>query len=56
MALRFVLDEHLRGGWLWHAIQQHNAQGVTDTLIDFRAKMQARKPSFAEFEAGFQEL
>jgi hypothetical protein len=36
--------------------RSHNAQGVTDTLIDFRAKMQARKPSFAEFEAGFQEL
>jgi hypothetical protein len=28
MALRFVLDEHLRGGALWHALQQHNAAGV----------------------------
>lgn len=27
MALRFVLDEHLRGGGLWQAIQQHNALG-----------------------------
>jgi hypothetical protein len=24
MPLRFLLDEHLRGGSLWHAIQQHN--------------------------------
>ncbi|MGH7168885.1 MAG: hypothetical protein ACRELG_01220 [Gemmataceae bacterium] len=28
MALRFVLDEHLRGGGLWQIIQQHNAQGL----------------------------
>jgi hypothetical protein len=28
MALCFVLDEHLRGGGLWQAIQQHNALGV----------------------------
>jgi hypothetical protein len=28
MPLRFVLDEHLRGGGLWQIIQQHNAQGV----------------------------
>jgi len=28
MALRFVLDEHLRGGALWQAVQQHNAAGV----------------------------
>ncbi|MGH7168887.1 MAG: hypothetical protein ACRELG_01230 [Gemmataceae bacterium] len=27
MPLRFVLDEHLRGGGLWQAIQQHNASG-----------------------------
>jgi hypothetical protein len=27
MPLRFVLDENLRGGALWHAIQQHNAAG-----------------------------
>jgi hypothetical protein len=27
MGLRFVLDEHLRGGSLWQAIQQHNAPG-----------------------------
>jgi hypothetical protein len=28
MPLRFVLDEHLRGGGLWQAIQQHNALGT----------------------------
>jgi hypothetical protein len=28
MPLRFVLDEHLRGGALWQAVQQHNAAGV----------------------------
>jgi hypothetical protein len=28
MALRFVLDENLRGGGLWQAIQQHNARGA----------------------------
>ncbi len=28
MPLRFVLDEHLRGGALWHALQQHNAAGI----------------------------
>ena len=28
MPLRFVLDEHLRAGALWHAVQQHNAAGV----------------------------
>jgi predicted nuclease of predicted toxin-antitoxin system len=28
MPLRFVLDEHLRGGALWHAVQKHNAGGV----------------------------
>jgi hypothetical protein len=28
MPLRFLLDEHLRGGALWHAIQRHNARGV----------------------------
>lgn len=27
MSLRFVLDEHLRGGGLWQAIQRHNAAG-----------------------------
>jgi hypothetical protein len=27
MSLRFVLDEQLRGGGLWQAIQQHNASG-----------------------------
>jgi hypothetical protein len=27
MSLRFVLDEHLRGGGLWQAIQQHKAAG-----------------------------
>src|SRR5436853_436652 len=32
MPLRFVLDEHLRGGGLWHAIQRHNAAGLS--LID----------------------
>ncbi len=25
MPLRYLLDEHLRGGGLWQAIQQHNA-------------------------------
>jgi hypothetical protein len=28
MPLCFVLDEHLRGGALWQAVQQHNARGV----------------------------
>jgi hypothetical protein len=28
MPLGFVLDEHLRGGALWQAVQQHNAAGV----------------------------
>ena len=28
MALRYLLDEHLRGGGLWQAIRQHNASGV----------------------------
>ncbi len=28
MPLSYVLDELLRGGGLWQAIQQHNAQGV----------------------------
>jgi len=28
MPLRFVLDEHLRGGALWKAIQQHNSAGI----------------------------
>ena len=28
MPLRFVLDEHLRGGALWMAIQQHNSAGI----------------------------
>lgn len=28
MPLRFVLDEHLRGGGLWQAIQRHNALGA----------------------------
>lgn len=28
MPLRFVLDEHLRGGGLWRIIRQHNAQGI----------------------------
>src|SRR5947209_850343 len=28
MAIRFVLDEHLRGSPLWHAIQQHNRTAV----------------------------
>ncbi len=32
MPLRFVLDEHLRGGGLWRIIQQHNAQGLN--LLD----------------------
>ena len=28
MPLAYLLDEHLRGGGLWQAIQQHNAAGV----------------------------
>jgi hypothetical protein len=28
MPLRFVLDEPIRGGGLWQALQQHNAHGV----------------------------
>src|SRR5262245_20881679 len=28
MSLRFLLDEHLRGGGLWQAIRQHNSQGI----------------------------
>lgn len=28
MTLRFVLDEQLRGGPLWQAIQKHNARGL----------------------------
>ena len=28
MPLRFVLDEHLRGGGLWQIIRQHNAKGL----------------------------
>jgi hypothetical protein len=28
MPLRYLLDEHLRGGGLWQAIQQHNALGL----------------------------
>lgn len=28
MPLAFLLDEHLRGGGLWQAIQQHNALGA----------------------------
>jgi hypothetical protein len=32
MPLRYLLDEHLRGGGLWQAIIQHNAAGVD--LID----------------------
>src|SRR5688500_2032312 len=28
MPLRFLLDEHMRGHPLWHAIRQHNARGV----------------------------
>lgn len=28
MPLRYLLDEHLRGGGLWQAIQQHNTQSV----------------------------
>jgi hypothetical protein len=28
MALQFALDEHLRGGALWQAIQQHNGLGA----------------------------
>jgi hypothetical protein len=28
MALRYVLDEHLRSAILWQAIQQHNAAGI----------------------------
>src|SRR3954453_23155519 len=28
MPLRYLLDEHLRGGGLWQAIQHHNALGV----------------------------
>jgi hypothetical protein len=31
MPLRYLLDEHLRGGGLWTAMQQHNSQG-TDPL------------------------
>ncbi len=27
MPLRFLLDEHLRGGALWRAIQKHNSLG-----------------------------
>jgi hypothetical protein len=32
MALSYVLDEHLRRGALWQAIQRHNAAGIF--LID----------------------
>ena len=28
MPLRFLLDENLRGGALWRAIQRHNAAGI----------------------------
>jgi hypothetical protein len=28
MPLRYLLDENLRGGGLWNAIQQHNAFGL----------------------------
>ncbi|HZV07449.1 MAG TPA: hypothetical protein VE999_20360 [Gemmataceae bacterium] len=28
MPLRFVLDEHLRGGGLWQIIRQHNTHGI----------------------------
>ena len=28
MPLRFLLDENLRGGALWRAIQRHNAGGI----------------------------
>jgi hypothetical protein len=28
MPLRFVLDEHLRGGGLWWIIRQHNTHGI----------------------------
>src|SRR5436189_6142020 len=28
MPLLYLLDEHLRGGGLWQAIQQHNASGI----------------------------
>jgi hypothetical protein len=28
MPLRYLLDEHLRGGALWQAIQQHSARGL----------------------------
>jgi hypothetical protein len=28
MALRYLLDENLRGGALWPAIQRHNARGA----------------------------
>lgn len=28
MPLRFVLDEHLRGSALWHAVQQHNTRCI----------------------------
>src|SRR5437867_1199230 len=28
MALRYLLDENLRGGPLWTAIQQHNSAGI----------------------------
>ncbi len=31
MALRFLFDEHLRGGGLWQAIGQHNNRGI-DTV------------------------
>ncbi len=31
MPVRYLLDEHLRGGALWQAIKQHNARG-TDPL------------------------
>jgi len=33
-----------------------SAQAAALTLTDFQRKMQTRKPTFAEFEAGFQEL
>lgn len=28
MPLRFVLDEHLRGGGLWQAVRRHNLLGI----------------------------
>jgi hypothetical protein len=40
MPLRYLLDEHLRGGGLWQAIQQHN----TSTLYPLDAALVGGPP------------